>query len=108
MKLGNQRFIQRHLKLLQKNFRVLLKKARCFTIVWPDESVHYIQAFGDTIKNEAGEPIRMSGLNWDITEKVLAEEALKDQISEMERINLLMVDREKKMIALKEEITKLK
>jgi len=57
---------------------------------------------------EAGEPIRMSGLNWDITEKVLAEEALKDQISEMERINLLMVDREKKMIALKEEITKLK
>ena len=48
-----------------------------FRIVWPDGSVHYTGAASQTFQDEAGRPVRMVGVNYDISERKLAEEALK-------------------------------
>ncbi|WP_417069507.1 PAS domain S-box protein [Niveibacterium terrae] len=48
-------------------------------------------------------------LGWltDITDRKRAEDCLQDQIRELERFNLLSIDREERMIQLKEEINEL-
>jgi PAS domain S-box-containing protein len=43
-------------------------------------------------------------LSYDITERKLAEEKIKDQLNELKRFNSSMVDREIRMIQLKKEI----
>jgi PAS domain S-box-containing protein len=49
-----------------------------FRIVWPDGSVHFTQAASQTFHDEEGCPIRMVGVNYDVTERKLAEEALRE------------------------------
>jgi PAS domain S-box-containing protein/putative nucleotidyltransferase with HDIG domain len=48
-----------------------------FRIVWPDGSIHYIQANAQTFRNPDGKPTRMIGVNWDITKSKHQEESLK-------------------------------
>lgn len=38
-----------------------------FRVVWPDESIHYIQAHAVVVRNSNKKPIKMVGVNWDIT-----------------------------------------
>src|SRR5262249_39738007 len=38
-----------------------------FRVVWPDQSVHYIKGRGVVKRDAHGQPVRMLGLNWDIT-----------------------------------------
>ena len=47
-----------------------------FRIIWPDGEVRYIQARGQLVKDQAGNPGRMIGTNWDITEQKQNEESL--------------------------------
>nr|WP_315252912.1 PAS domain S-box protein [uncultured Flavobacterium sp.] len=47
-----------------------------FRIVWPDLSVHYINASGIIERDNDGNAIRMTGFNWDVTERKEAEEKL--------------------------------
>jgi PAS domain S-box-containing protein len=49
-----------------------------FRIVWPDGSIHFTQAVSQTFHDEEGRPIRMVGVNYDVTERKLAEEALRE------------------------------
>jgi PAS domain S-box-containing protein len=49
-----------------------------FRIVWPDGSIHFTQAASQTFRDEAGRPVRMVGVNYDVTEHKLAEEALRE------------------------------
>ena len=42
--------------------------------VWPDGSVHYIIARAKLFRDETGQPVRVNGLIWDITEHKRAEE----------------------------------
>lgn len=49
-----------------------------FRVVWPNGSVHYIQAASQIARSIDGKPQRMIGTNMDITERKLAEEALRD------------------------------
>ena len=44
-------------------------------IVWPDKSIHWIAGRWQVFMDEAGEPVRMIGVNMDVTERKLAEEA---------------------------------
>ena len=44
-----------------------------FRIVWPDGSIHWIASKGGLFCNAAGEPVRMAGVNIDVTDRKLAE-----------------------------------
>ena len=47
-----------------------------FRIVWPDGSIRYIKADGQTFRDNRGRPVRMIGVNYDITERNLAKEQI--------------------------------
>jgi PAS domain S-box-containing protein len=44
-------------------------------VVWPDGSIHWIAAKWQVIRDESGNPLRVTGVNMDITDKKRAEEA---------------------------------
>ena len=47
-----------------------------FRVIWPDGSIHFIKAAAQIFRDEAGRPVRMVGLNYDITDRKLAEERI--------------------------------
>lgn len=47
-------------------------------VVWPDGSVHWIAGRWQALNDETGEPLRVIGVDIDITEQKRAEEALAD------------------------------
>ena len=49
-----------------------------FRVVWPDGTVRYIGAKGDVFRNDQGDPVRMIGVNFDITTRILAVNALRE------------------------------
>jgi len=48
-----------------------------FRIVWPDGSIRHIKAKGEVFRNGNGEPVRMVGVNYDITDRKLIEKELQ-------------------------------
>ena len=48
-----------------------------FRVVWPDGTIRHLKAHGLIIRDPSGKPLRMTGINYDITERKRAEEALK-------------------------------
>jgi PAS domain S-box-containing protein len=48
-----------------------------FRVVWPDRSIHWIKASGQVFFDENHTPVRMVGVNFDITERKQSEEELK-------------------------------
>lgn len=54
-----------------------------FRVVWPSGEIRYIQAKAKVYRNSNGDPVRMLGTNWDITEEVKKSTELKDYISKM-------------------------
>ncbi|AEL27842.1 PAS sensor protein [Cyclobacterium marinum DSM 745] len=52
-----------------------------FRIIWPDsEEVRFIKAVAYIVRNNSGKPVRMVGINYDVTEEVAYK-------SELERVN---------------------
>ncbi len=78
-----------------------------FRIVRPDGEVRHIRAFGRVIRDKAGKPVRMTGINYDITAGKQLEETLRTRNEELERFNRAAIDRELRMIELKTEINNL-
>jgi PAS domain S-box-containing protein len=58
-----------------------------FRILWPDGTIRWMQGNGWVVRNESGEPVQMLGTNSDITERKLAERALRES---EERHRLIM------------------
>ncbi|MEB3165867.1 MAG: diguanylate cyclase [Cyanobacteriota bacterium] len=50
-----------------------------FRVVWPDGSVHHLQARSRTTYGPDGMPLRMIGVNYDITEEVEREQEVEQQ-----------------------------
>jgi PAS domain S-box-containing protein len=48
-----------------------------FRVLWPDGSIHWIASKGQVYYNNSGKPVRMTGINMDITERKQVEEALR-------------------------------
>jgi len=63
-------------------------------IVWPDASVHWIASRWQVFRNENGEPVRMLGVNIDATERKLAEQALVQANSTLEKQASILQSRE--------------
>jgi PAS domain S-box-containing protein len=97
-----------------------------FRVVWPDGTVHYLKAYGQMVRDEEGRPLRMTGINFDVTERKEAEEKIlrlneeleqrvRERTGELERrnyeleqMNKAFVGRELRMVELKERIRELK
>ena len=65
-----------------------------FRIMHPDGSVHWVRGKGKVLRDEAGNPLRMVGLNADITEQKKAQEAVRlseVRVERAEAISLLML-----------------
>ncbi|MEB3358157.1 MAG: PAS domain-containing protein [Synechococcales bacterium] len=45
-----------------------------FRVVWPNGSIHWLESYGLVQRNDQGQPLRMIGVNLDITERKQAEE----------------------------------
>ncbi len=45
-------------------------------VIWPDDSIHWVAGRWRVFKDSEGKPLRMTGVNIDITERKRAEEAL--------------------------------
>jgi PAS domain S-box-containing protein len=48
-----------------------------YRLVWPDGSVHWIEARGRVLRDESGEPVRMIGICMDIKERKQTEQSLQ-------------------------------
>ncbi len=55
-----------------------------FRVVWQDGSLHYIKAASQTFRDEAGHPLRMVGVNYDITKQKRAEASLRHRERDLE------------------------
>ncbi len=61
-----------------------------FRVVWPDGSIHYLKAYGLVVRDTDGNALRMTGVNFDITERKQAEEERLANLrffENMDRIN---------------------
>jgi len=58
-----------------------------FRVLWPDKSIHHIRAHGLVTRDHQGKPVKMIGVNWDITDSKKAQEVI---IEAEERFRLLI------------------
>lgn len=47
-----------------------------YRVIWPDGTLHYIKSAAKAAYNDQGEPVRMAGINYDVTELKLANQTL--------------------------------
>ena len=62
-----------------------------FRVVWPNGTIHHIQASAVLIKDEKGSPLKLIGTNWDLTPIKEAEEELRKllEVTNEQNNNLL-------------------
>jgi PAS domain S-box-containing protein len=48
-----------------------------FRVVWPDGAVHWLQSNAQVYRDEHGKPVRLIGVNYDITDRKQAESSLR-------------------------------
>ncbi|MDH4080775.1 MAG: PAS domain-containing protein [Nitrospira sp.] len=70
-----------------------------FRLILPDQSVRHIKASADILKDERKRPVRMIGINYDITERKAAEAKLEQAARDMETRNQELGEAHKKSLA---------
>lgn len=63
-----------------------------FRVVWPDGTVKYLKTYGQVKRDTDGRPLRMIGVDFDITELKLAQEALAKQAQELLQRNQQLIE----------------
>jgi PAS domain S-box-containing protein len=78
--------------------------AQEFRVVWPDGSIHWIAGMGEFRFDDAGRPVRMHGVVWEVTERARAEQELRGKTAFLEALvtsspdGMLVVDGEGRQI----------
>lgn len=78
-----------------------------FRIIRPDGEIRYIRAFGKVIRADNGTPIRMIGINYDITDRKQSEQQAQSQLNELNRWHQVTLGREIRILELKKEINEI-
>jgi PAS domain S-box-containing protein len=74
-----------------------------YRAVWPDGDVRHIAARGMVHRDDAGRPVRMTGICWDITGPKRAQEALREARASLEvRVKERTAELEQTLAALRE------
>jgi two-component system sensor histidine kinase/response regulator len=55
-----------------------------FRVRWADGSIHVIKGVGHTLRDATGRPVRMVGINWDVTEQLRAAKELREHRDHLE------------------------
>jgi PAS domain S-box-containing protein len=49
-----------------------------YRIIWPNNEVHNLKAIGRVTRDESGYPVRLTGINYDITDRIRIESTLRE------------------------------
>jgi PAS domain S-box-containing protein len=60
-----------------------------FRVMWLDGSVHWLKATGQVFRDEAGKPMRMVGVNYDITTRKQAEKRVQLQVQRLRALSAI-------------------
>ncbi|MEI7989517.1 MAG: PAS domain S-box protein, partial [Chloroflexota bacterium] len=72
-----------------------------FRVIWPDGTVRWLKAYGQVIRNSDGKPLRMIGINFDIS----AQKSSIDALARMEdRYRKIMIATPDNIILLDEDM----
>jgi len=93
---------------IRKVLRKRVHYRRQFRVRRPDGNIRFVYVKASPEYDDAGRPIRMSGVAQDITERKRAEEALRERLEELERFQQATVQREFRIKELRDEIEHLK
>jgi PAS domain S-box-containing protein len=63
-----------------------------FRIVWPNGTIRYSKAKGEVFRNEHGDPVRMVGINYDITEQKNINEKIREKDMEFRKLSANVPD----------------
>jgi PAS domain S-box-containing protein len=63
-----------------------------FRVIWPDKSVHTLQALAVVQRNQAGEPVRVIGINRDVTSEKQAVADLVESNRSLEEARLRLAE----------------
>ncbi|HEY9709765.1 MAG TPA: ATP-binding protein, partial [Oculatellaceae cyanobacterium] len=57
-----------------------------FRVVWPDGTLHWVGNKGQVLRNATGQPLRMIGVAMNISDRKVAEEALRESVQREQAI----------------------
>ena len=77
--------VQLEIKVAQARAQSCLYRHE-FRVNWPDGSEHWITGQGRFFYDAADQPVRMSGVVIDITERKVAEEKLRDNVAFLQNL----------------------
>jgi len=66
---------------IQKALRGEKEFDTSFRVVWPNKTIRYIRAHAIVLRDKDGNPLKMVGVNWDITKEKEIEKAKSDFLS---------------------------
>jgi PAS domain S-box-containing protein len=78
---------QRHLEVIEAALRSKEDFTIEYQVVWPDQSLHWVQIRGQTMHDRHGKPWRMAGVSLDISDRREAENRLLESQSTLQQFN---------------------
>ncbi len=98
------------LRLVEQTFQTGKPAQGEWRVIWPDGSLHWLAGRWQVFKDEVGNPVRMTGVNFDITERKKAEAELRHSEDQFRTVvesvpnGILSVDGEGRIVLVNGQI----